>query len=69
MTATETTRRPLRMTAGFWARGVAQILSSPNTTNAERERIIGEMRAIAQAAADAGLVDLIPSGELDGNQR
>lgn len=54
----------IRMTAGCYTRGVDAILRSAETTHEERERTIDELRRIIQAAADAGIVDLVESGDL-----
>lgn len=54
----------MQMTAGFWANACATILANPKTPPEERESVIEQMRAIAQAAADADLVELVKSSDI-----
>ncbi len=59
-----TTDGKLKVTAGFWARGVATLLARTDLKVADREKIIDDIRQLAQFAADNGAADLVTTDEL-----
>ena len=64
MTTTDEKTMVIGMTAGYWARAVAELLSRKSTTTGERERLIDEIRQIAQFAADHDGVALVKTRDL-----
>lgn len=54
----------LKMTAGFYASAVAELLSRKNLEPAERARLVEEIRQLAQFAADKDAAPFVKSSEL-----
>ena len=46
------TKSRLTMTADYWAESVARVLANPETTPADRARIVAQLRAMASRIAE-----------------